>query len=228
MIFAIRPEPGLQSTLQAARDMELAIIGRPLFEVVPLRWKAPDPVDFDAVLVGSANAFRHGGAALEGLQSLPVHAVGEATADAAREAGFEVAHVGAGGLQAVVDAAKSPFRFLRLAGVDHVALKVPDGIEVATRTVYDVRALPLSGSDEVSLRATSPVVLLHSAAAATHFASEVDRRGLDRSAIRLASLGPRIASAAGQGWGANQSAPQPEDSALLALARDMLQAGDTP
>ena len=228
MIFAIRPEPGLQSTLQAARDMELAIIGRPLFEVVPLRWDAPAADDFDAVLAGSANAFRHGGAALEEFRELPVHAVGEATADAAREAGFVVAQVGSGGLQSVIDAARPPMRFLRLAGADHVPLDLSDGLSVEIRVVYDVRALPLSGSDEVSLRATSPVVLLHSAVAAAHFAAEVDRRGLDRSAIRLACLGPRIAAATGTGWASCQSAPQPDDSALLALARDMLQAGDTP
>ena len=221
MIFVIRPEPGLQSTLALGREMGLAIIGRPLFEVHPVGWDAPDASDFDALLLGSANALRHGGGALEGLQSLPVHAVGEATADAAREAGFTVAHVGKGGLQEVVDAAKTPIRFLRLAGAEHVALDLPDGVEVDTREVYAVRPIPLTGGDEISLRASDAVVLLHSAAAARHFAAEMDRRALDRGAISLACLGPRIADAAGKGWARCESAPQPDDASLLELAREM-------
>ena len=221
MIFAIRSEPGLQSTLQAARDLNMAVLGRPLFEVVPVAWDAPDADAFDALLLGSANAIRHGGAALEKLLDLPVHAVGEATATAAREAGFTVAQTGSGGLQTLVDAAEGEIRFLRLAGSKHVPLNLPDGVSVITRIVYDVRALRLSGSDEVSLRASEPLVLLHSAAAARHFTAECERRGLDKSRIALACIGPRVAEAAGSGWRDCQSVPQPDDGALLALARNM-------
>jgi len=221
MIFAIRPEPGLQSTLQAARDLNMAVLGRPLFEVVPMAWEVPDPAEFDALLLGSANAVRHGGTALEKLLALPVYAVGEATAAAARDAGFSVAQTGTGGLQTVVDGIKGKMRFLRLAGFEHVRLDLPDGISTETRTAYDVRALPLSGSDEVSLRASEPLVIIHSAAAARHFAEECERRGLDKSRIALACIGPRVAKAAGSGWRDCQSAPQPDDTSVLALARDM-------
>lgn len=221
MIFAIRPEPGLQSTLQLAREKGLAIIGRPLFEVTPRAWEMPDPAQCDALLLGSANAIRHGGDALDELRGLPVYAVGEATADAAREAGFTVAETGAGGLQKLVDGIKGTRHFLRLAGEEHVPLDLPENVHVTTRIVYAVRALPLTGSDEVSLRAGEPLVLLHSAAAARHFAAECDRRGLDRARIALACIGPRVAQAAGTGWRVCESAPQPDDSALLALAGDM-------
>lgn len=221
MIFAIRPEPGLQSTLQMAREMGLAIIGRPLFEIIPMVWEAPDPAEFDALLAGSANALRHGGEGLETLRDLPVHAVGEATAEAARAKGFRVAQTGSGGLQALIDSAGGSMHFLRLAGEEHIALELPEAIRVTTRVTYTVRALPLTGSDEVSLRAAEPIVLLHSAAAAHHFAAECDRRGLDRDRILLACLGPRIAAAAGTGWKEIASAPQPDDASLLALARDM-------
>ncbi len=220
MIFVIRPEPGLQSTLQAARDLGLAAVGMPLFEVLPLRWQPPDPADFDALLLGSANAVRHGGDALEQYRELPVHAVGKATAEAAQEAGFTVERVGEGGLQAVLDANDVPTRYLRLGGVETVPLE-PGKHTVTARAVYDVRALPITGSAQVSLRAGNPCVLLHSAAAARHFAAEVDRLGLDRGAVQLACIGPRVAAAAGEGWAKVQSAPQPSDAALLALARDM-------
>lgn len=221
MIFAIRPEPGLQSTLQAARDANMAVLGRPLFEVVPLPWERPDLDGIDALLIGSANAIRLGGDSLETLQHLPVHAVGEATAAAAREAGFAVAQTGSGGLQTLLDTVEMPLHFLRLAGSEHVHLDLPDTVTITTRIAYDVRALALSGSDEVSLRASEPLVLLHSAAAARHFSSECERRGLDKSRIAIACIGPRVAEAVGTGWRDVQSAPQPDDMALLALARAM-------
>ena len=66
-----------------------------------------------------------------------------------------------------------------------------------------------------------PVVLLHSAEAARHFAAEVDRLGLSRGRIALAAFAPRIAAAAGTGWAASRAARQPNDPALLALAREM-------
>lgn len=221
MIFAIRPEPGLQSTLQLARDMNMAIIGMPLFDVAPIAWDAPDPAQFNALLLGSANALRHGGATLEAFNILPVYAVGEATAQYAQEAGFTVAQTGAGGLQSLLDGAVDGTHFLRLAGAENVSLNVPKGITATTRIVYELRALPITGSDEVSLRAADPLVLLHSAAAARHFASECDRRGLDKSRISLACIGPRVVKAAGDGWAACRAAPQPDDIGVLALARDM-------
>ena len=223
MIFVIRPEPGLQETLGRGREMRLPILGRPLFEVVPLAWNAPPATEFDALLIGSANAVRNAGPALEVYRGLPVHAVGEATAVAAREAGFNVAHIGAGGLQQVVDAARGEIRFLRLAGAEHVALKHSRRITITVREVYQVRALPITGSDEVSLRAGQPVVLIHSAAAAQHFAAECDRRGIDRGAVALACIGPRVAAAAGKGWKAIASADVPNDATLLSLAADMCQ-----
>ena len=65
------------------------------------------------------------------------------------------------------------------------------------------------------------LVLLHSAAAARHFAAECDRCGVPRGAVRLAALGPRIAAAAGEGWREVRSAAEPREAALLALARQM-------
>jgi uroporphyrinogen-III synthase len=65
------------------------------------------------------------------------------------------------------------------------------------------------------------LVLLHSGAAARHFAAECDRLGLRRGNIALAALGERIARAAGTGWAALRWAGEPRDAGLLALARDM-------
>ena len=200
--------------------MGLAAVGLPLFEVMPLAWEAPEAEDFDALLLGSANAIRRGGKGLEKFTGLPVHAVGQATADAAREAGFTVDCVGEGGLQGVIDAQDAPIRYLRLGGVEKVALD-PGHHTITARDVYEVRALPISGSSQIGLRTGIPCVLLHSAAAARHFGAEIDRIGLDRGAIHLACIGQRVAAAAGPGWASVESAPQPNDADLLALARDM-------
>ena len=73
-----------------------------LFDVAPSSWEAPDPSRFDALLAGSGNVFRHGGPALRAFARLPVYAVGETTAEAAREAGFTVVQTGSSGLQALI------------------------------------------------------------------------------------------------------------------------------
>jgi uroporphyrinogen-III synthase len=72
------------------------------------------------------------------------------------------------------------------------------------------------------------LVLLHSAAAARHFAAECERLAVQRGAIRLAALGPRIAEAAGAGWADVRSATEANEPALLALARDMCHEPPSP
>lgn len=198
------------------------MVGHPLSEIHPCEWLAPDLASFDALLVGSANALQCGGAQLAAMHDKPVHAVGEKTAATARELGFATGIVGSGGLQEVVDALPDdPVRLLRLAGADHVELGLHEHIEVITRVVYEIWPLEISDLFAKVLGAGEAIVLLHSAGSAEHFARECDRLGIDRARVRLAALGPRIAAAAGAGWGAVESAPQPSDAALLALARDM-------
>jgi uroporphyrinogen-III synthase len=219
-IIAIRPEPGCSATVEAGRAAGLAVEGHPLFEVRPLAWDAPAVEAIDALLLGSANALRHGGAALDAFRGKPVHAVGEATAAAAEAAGSTVASVGGGDLQSLVYALGAPLRLLRVTGAEHVPLAVPTGIEVETRVAYESVPLALPESLAERLR-DGGLVLLHSAAAARHFAAECDRREVPRSAIALGALAPRIADAAGEGWREVRSAAEPREAALLALARDM-------
>ena len=221
MIIAIRPQPGCAATIAAGRAMGLSVEGHPLFAIRGLDWKAPDPENFDALLVGSANAFRHSGPQIAQYKSKPVHVVGAATARAAREAGFDVASVGTGGLQGLIDTLEgSSLRFLRLAGAEHVGLDLSAQISVETQIVYASTPVPMS-ADLADKLHDNALVLLHSAIAAQHFAAECDRLELDRTQIALAALGPRIAAAAGRGWAKCVSAPQPRDSALLALTREM-------
>jgi uroporphyrinogen-III synthase len=220
-LIVVRPEPGCAATMVAARALNLDAHGFPLFDVAGHDWHVPDPALYDGLLAGSANVFRHGGPGLAALTGLPVHAVGDATAQAAREAGFNVAEVGSGGLQPLVSHLL-PSRMLRLCGHERVTLTCPDGITVDDRVVYAARAKPLPDT-LVALLQGPAVVALHSGEAARHFKSESDRLNLPRHAINLACLAPRIAESAGSGWHHIEIAVETTDAALLELACQMCQ-----
>ncbi len=224
-VFILRPEPGWSVTAETARASGLDIRGAPLFEIEPVEWDRPDPAQYDGLLVGSANVFRHGGQKLEKLTRLPVHAVGQATADAAGSAGFMVARTGKGGLQALLDGfAGRDVRLLRLAGEQRVPLTVPDSVRVDTVVVY--RAVPESlGKEDAEALGRSAIVLLHSGAAAVRFREECDRLKIDRDKLDLIVIGPRVAELAGKNWGAVHIAGTPDDRALLALAESLCQNG---
>ena len=103
---------------RACRALGLGAVAVPLFEVEPLAWQVPDVDRFDGLLLTSANAIRHGGEGLEALRTLPVYAVGEATADAAREASFAIATTGEAGIDRLLDAIPDDLRLLHLCGED--------------------------------------------------------------------------------------------------------------
>lgn len=220
-IVAIRPEPGLASTLEAGRERGLDIAGHSLFEVESVAWEAPVRSEFDALLIGSANVFRHGGDELLECREMPVLAVGQTTAEAAAQAGFRVQQVGQGGLQSLLDSlGDTPRHLLRLAGEEHVPLSSPKPVTMTTRVVYRVSPLPFD-ENLVQQLSQDAVVMLHSAAAARHFAAQCDKCGIDKSHISLAALGPRILEPVGTGWRDAKASEMPEETALLALAKDM-------
>lgn len=221
-LVVVRPEPGLSETLIGARDRGLNAIAAPLFTIEPVAWDAPDAGAFDGLLIGSANAVRHGGAGLHRLSALPVHAVGERTAAAAREAGFRVASVGSGGLQQLLGSLSGPLRLLRLAGEERAALEPPPNLEIEDRVVYRACALDLAEPAIDVLRAGA-VAVLHSGAAARRLAEECERLAIDRRAVLLAALAPGIADAAGPGWRSVSVGATISDPALLALAADLCQ-----
>ena len=227
-VIIIRPQPGCDASVGAARAAGLDARGFSLFTVRPVPWSPPDPAGIDALLAGSANAFRHGGEGLSAFRGKPVHAVGRVTAQAAREAGFAVATVGEGSLQAVlgrIDPAHR--RLLRLAGRERIALDPPPGATIVERVLYASDAGPMP-PELVGLLRMPALILLHSGMAARHFAAECARVGIDRAMLRLAAIGPRVAQVAGGGWDAVVSAPRPDDAALLALAGEMCQTrGET-
>jgi uroporphyrinogen-III synthase len=176
----------------------------PLFTIVPVGWTAPDPSEFDALVLTSANAVRYGGEELDRLKALPVHAVGEATAAAAREAGFAIASVGKGGGGDLRP--PDAHRLLHLTGHNHVHLDAD-----LTIPIYDARQIDTPA--ELN-RLDGCVVAVHSPRAGRRLAELI----ADRSRIAVAAISEAAALACGAGWEVMAAAPQPTDDALLALA----------
>lgn len=215
-VAVLRPEPGNAATIARVEHAGLTAIRLPLFEVHPVDWAVPDPARFDALILTSANASRLAGPGLDALASLPVFAVGAATAAAARARGLAIAETGDGdGAELVATLTARGFTTaLLLAGRErrvHVG-----GVVAEAVTVYASDPLPMASTDLAALRGS--VALLHSARAATRLSDLV---GPDRASIRLAAISEAVAAAAGPGWADVAVAPTPTDEALLAVARHL-------
>jgi uroporphyrinogen-III synthase len=211
-LAVLRPEPGNAATAARATAAGFAVLRLPLFEIVPLAWDAPDPHDHDALVLTSANTVRHAGAGLHDLIRLPVVAVGEQTAIAARAAGLRVAVVGSNDAAALAGllAQRGFDRALHLGGRDHISMADP----ARTIAVYASEPIAIEPARVRDLAGT--IALLHSARAAERLAAVIDRVGIARGEIAVAAFSPAIALAAGLGWKAVATAATPSDAALFA------------
>lgn len=211
-LFVFRPEPAAGRTVDRARALGLDAIALPLFEVEAVEWTAPDPSDFDALLLTSANAVTMGGEKIAQLRGLPVHVVGEATAVAAEVAGFGVKTVGKVGVDELLKSVCGNARLLHLCGEDR---REPSSAtqEITAIPVYRARPIDrVAGLNQLDCG----VALVHSPRAARRLAELVSPES--RSTIRLAAISAAAAAAAGDGWMVVRAAQLPSDEALLALA----------
>jgi uroporphyrinogen-III synthase len=208
-LLVLRPEPGASATLIKARTLGLKATAVPLFTIELIDWRAPEPASFDGLLLTSANAVRHAGERLKDYRGLPVYAVGEATAEAAREAGFGIASVGEAGVDRLLGSIDGDLKLLHLCGEDRRVA------EAATQSITPVpvyRATPSEDPDLGEIRGA--VATIHSPRAGRRFAALVD----DRSATAIAAISDAAAEAAGGGWATVEIAGEPTDEALLAVA----------
>ena len=217
-LLLLRPQPGNDASAKRARDMGLEVIQLPLFEIVAA---APAPLadrDFDAVLVTSANGVRFGADALGAFADLPLYAVGEATARAAREAGMARVRTGGGDVASTLAliAGDGHSRVLHVCGADVRPVDVP-GIGLTRHVAY--RAAP---RDEAIVRplldaVETAVATIHSPRAGARFAALIEpaRRGH----FHVAAISDAAARETGTGWADMAVSRTPDDTALLHCAK---------
>ena len=213
-LVIVRPEPGATATAKAAAELGLQPVAAPLFSVEPLDWTAPEPAEFDALLLTSANAVRYGRKQLGRLAALPAYCVGQATAAAASHAGLSVAGAGEGGVDDLLAVIPHDIRLLHLCGSDRHA---------PAQSGHSIRAIPVYRSAEVDPgsaleRIEGAVVAVHSPRAASVLARRVAESGLRRGTVAIAAISESAANAAGSGWESVDVAERPTDPALLSLA----------
>jgi len=223
-VLILRPLVAALQTERRAQELGLQTVVDPLFVIEPIAWPAPAAEDFDSLLLTSANSIACGGPQLGTCLSLPVLAVGEATARAAENAGFQLEGIGSSDGQSLLDGlpADRYRNILWLAGEQHSALDAGER-ELHIVPVYRSRALILGDKAAACLQAEA-VVLLHSARAARHLAAEMDRLHIGRDRHHAVAFSAKVAEAAGQGWRSLQMAQHPDDDALLSLATGLCQS----
>src|SRR5882672_1931328 len=128
-VLVTRPHPDGETTAASLRARGFAVLSAPMLRLEPLPFRDDEDADYGAVIATSANALRGIEPQLAGstLLKLPMFAVGEHTADAARHAGFTNVIAAKGGAATLRDLVlerakakklKKASRLLYLAGAD--------------------------------------------------------------------------------------------------------------
>jgi uroporphyrinogen-III synthase len=213
----------------ARRGHEVLI--EPLLEIEPVEPKPELPLDgVQAVLLTSANGARALAATTE-RRDLPVLAVGERTAEAARAAGFAQVASASGDVEDLARLARETLnpaqgKLLHIGGTavagDLVGALAGAGFQAERIALYDARpATALSGATMAALgRGDLDGVLLFSPRSAATFVDLVKAADLADACRRLTAycLSPAVAKALdGLGFAATRVAERPEQAALLAL-----------
>lgn len=213
--LVLRPEPGAARTVAALAARGVAAVSCPLFEVRACAWEMPNLSRFDAVMLTSANAVRHGGADLAALRGMSVYAVGEATAAAATAAGLSVVSIGEDDATTLVTrlAAAGVGRVLHLAGRDHRTVSHP-AVNIEHCIIYEAVETHVPQHFR-ELLAENPVLLLHSPRAAARLSDLVPD---GRDTLSLIAISDNCAAAAGTGWQDVAIAAKKRDDAMIDLA----------
>lgn len=183
-VLVTRPEPEASATADRLRAMGHDPIVDPLLAPEPIAAALPDPAGIQAVALTSRAAARLLGthSAIGAYRNKPVFTVGDATAAAAREAGFaDVRSAGgswedlAGLLLAVCDPAAGAL--LYAAGADRsgdlAGRLAPQGLTVVTVEIYRMTPSPRLAATTLAALADGSIqaVLLYSKRTAELFVS---------------------------------------------------------
>lgn len=201
-ILVTRPAPDNETTAAALRARGLIALLSPMLRFESIAPQDDDEADYDGLVVTSANAVRALGnhPAPPRWLELPLFAVGDRTADVAREAGFRNVVSAQGDAVALRDLLaaqvaakklKKRARLCYLAGADRArdlaAELAADGFAVMMRTVY--RMVPLTGFpvavDEAFRAGQVDAVLHYSRRSARAFLDASRAAGVEISALAL-------------------------------------------
>jgi uroporphyrinogen-III synthase len=235
VVLVTRPQPDDEATAAALRARDFEVLKAPMLRFEPVAFQDDTDAAYGAVIVTSANALRGIEPHLENsrLLALPLFAVGERTADAARDAGFEKvisADGDAAGLRDCVLASvktkelKKASPLLYLAGADlarDLAGELGErGFTVVTHTTYrmaPVSSLPREICDAFAAHRIE-AVLHYSRRSARAFLQAARAGGVEISALAIPQccISAQVATVV-RDAGATQVvvAATPDENALL-------------
>lgn len=233
-VLVTRTEPGASKTAAAAAGRGFEPVVSPLARVE----YSEEPLDLagiDAIAVTS----RHGVRALSASASartIPVFAVGGATADAARRNGFTDVHSAGGGAEelarliaahlkagASVLHARGALTAGDLAGdLGARGFKVIRPVLYHTLATEDLRQAALDAFEAPP----GPILLAHSPAGAERLVVALDRAGIDAATLRAAAIsGAAAEPLRARGIGRIEIAARPDDAGVLDAAERLRQTG---
>lgn len=231
-VLVTRPQPGAAATARRLEALGHVPVVLPLTRTVAVDpGGLPDPAGFDAVIATSAAAIRHApGPLLARIAHLPLHAVADRTAQAARAAGFRAV---AGPLpDAATMVAELPDRLrpggrlLYLAGKVRTGLAeaglAAAGLDVRTLEIYDttVDEDAVAGAAGRIGAGSLDAALVHSANSAAVLSRLAARPDLAPrfAGMHFLCISARVAGALGGGLAARAAvAAAPDEAAMLAL-----------
>ena len=247
-VLVTRPSPDDEATAHALRARGLKVLRAPMLRFEPVPFQDDADASYGAVIVTSANALRGMASQLagSGLLTLPLFAVGENTAAAARDAGFAgvIASKGdAGALRDLVLARakskqlKKASPILYLAGADlarDLAGELGEkGFTVVTRTTYRMAPAPSLPREICDAFVADEIeaVLHYSRRSARAFLDAARSGGVEISALALPQccISPAVAGVL-RDAGATQvtAAASPDENALFEVLQRALQTRARP
>jgi uroporphyrinogen-III synthase len=201
-VLVTRPHPDDESTASALRARGFEVLLAPMLRFEPVGFHDDREARYGAVIVTSANAVRGIESHLQGsrLLKLPLFAVGEHSAAAARRAGFETVMAAMGDAATLRDLVlasvkarkfKKASPLLYLAGADRsrdLAGELGEhGLNLVTQTTYRmvaVSSLPRETCDAFAANRVE-AVLHYSQRSARAFLEAVRAAGVEISALAI-------------------------------------------
>jgi uroporphyrinogen-III synthase len=201
-ILVTRPQPDSAATALALRARGFEVLAAPVLRFEAVLFQDDSDTRYGAVIVTSANALRaaEGQPGLTRLKKLPLFAVGERTAEAARDAGFQNVVSADGDASALRDLMALSLHtttlnktgtVLYLAGADlarDLAAELGErGFNVVTQTTYrmaPIRSLPLEVCDAFAANQVE-AVLHYSRRSARAFLEAARSGGVEISALAI-------------------------------------------